>query len=86
MKSKKEILYEFMLDYSYEFSNTEGENPKMDTSFLSEKLNMQRSNVSALLNQLVKEGKIIKETIISIFFNVLTVHFNIAVQRLLCIT
>lgn len=60
MKSKKEILYEFMLDYSYEFSNTEGENPKVDTSFLSEKLNMQRSNVSALLNQLVKEGKIIK--------------------------
>ena len=36
------------------------EYPQLTTLFLSEKLNMQRTNISTLLNQLVKEGKVKK--------------------------
>ena len=60
MKTKKQLVYEFIVEYSNEFKNIEDECPKIETTFLSEKLNMQRSNVSSVLNQLVKEGKIIK--------------------------
>lgn len=60
MKTKKQLIYEFIVDYSNEFKNMDNECPKIETTFLSEQLNMQRSNVSSALNQLVKEGKIIK--------------------------
>lgn len=60
MKTKKQLVYEFIVEYSNEFKNIEDECPKIETTFLSEKMNMQRSNVSSVLNQLVKEGKIIK--------------------------
>lgn len=55
MKNKQKV-YEFLLHYSEEFS----EAPKLDTTFLSAQLHMQRSNVSALLNTLVAEGKVKK--------------------------
>lgn len=53
MKSNKEIVYEFIKKYS---SGYQDDIPMITTQYLSEKLNMQRSNISALLNQLVKEG------------------------------
>ena len=55
MKNKQKV-YEFLLHYSEEFT----EAPKLDTTFLSAQLHMQRSNVSALLNTLVVEGKVKK--------------------------
>lgn len=60
MKTKKQLIYEFIVNYSNEFKQKEDEFPKIETTFLSEQLNMQRSNVSSALNQLVQEGKIVK--------------------------
>lgn len=60
MKTKKQLIYEFILNYSSEFKLREDEYPKIETTFLSDQLKMQRSNVSAALNQLVQEGKITK--------------------------
>lgn len=57
MKSNKQRLYEFMADYNESLSD---EDMTFTTSFLSEKMNMQRTNVSALLNQLCEEGKVVK--------------------------
>ena len=54
MKTKKEILLEFIQEYSNQYQMEEY--PQLTTLFLSEKLNMQRTNISTLLNQLVKEG------------------------------
>ncbi|MDD8049168.1 MAG: PRD domain-containing protein [Thomasclavelia sp.] len=55
--TNKEIVYETLLDYHDDYESTQS---GLTTTFLSSKLNMQRSNVSAILNQLVKEGKVIK--------------------------
>ena len=55
MKTKKQLIYEFIVNYSNEFKQKEDEFPKIETTFLSEQLNMQRSNVSSALNQLVQE-------------------------------
>lgn len=62
MKTKKQILFEYIVYYSQQFKVKEEQNPRIETSFLSEQLNMQRSNVSSLLNQLVKEGKMKKHS------------------------
>lgn len=56
MKTTKEIVYEFIQQEIYSKNNQEG----VETKIISEALNMQRSNVSALLNELVKEEKLIK--------------------------
>ena len=58
MKTKKEILLEFIKEYSNQYQMEEY--PQLTTLFLSEKLNMQWTNISTLLNQLVKEGKVKK--------------------------
>lgn len=58
MKLKKEKVLEFITDYSSDLNYDEF--PKITTRFLSEKLKMQRTNLSSILNQLVKEGKLIK--------------------------
>ena len=58
MKTKKEKLLEFIRDYSLEYESDEY--PMLTTQFLSEKLDMQRTNISSLLNQLVKDGQIRK--------------------------
>ena len=58
MKLKKEKVLEFIKEYSSDF--THDEFPKITTRFLSEKLKMQRTNLSSILNQLVNEGKLVK--------------------------
>ena len=57
--NKKEKVYEFIAAYSSEYKHDEY--PKFTTNFLSQKLGMQRTNLSSILNQLVKEGKLMKE-------------------------
>lgn len=56
MKLKKDIV----LDYIQKWSMTSQAREGLSTQFLSEKLDIQRSNVSRILNQLVKEGSIVK--------------------------
>lgn len=56
--SRKEKVYELIESYSQELKHDEY--PKFTTNFLSEKLDMQRTNLSSILNQLVNEGKLIK--------------------------
>lgn len=57
MKTTKEIVFECIQKIIY----TESEKANgIETKVIAEKLNMQRSNVSALLNELVKEGKLDK--------------------------
>lgn len=58
-KNNKERVYEFITTYSLEFEHDEY--PRFTTNFLSGKLGMQRTNLSSILNQLVNEGKLIKQ-------------------------
>lgn len=58
-KNNKEKVYEFITTYSLEFEHEEY--PRFTTNFLSQKLGMQRTNLSSILNQLVNEGKLIKQ-------------------------
>lgn len=60
MKTNKEKIFDYIVDYSKEFKTLEYDTPKFDTRFLSEKLNMQRTNIFSVLNQLVEEGKLSK--------------------------
>ncbi len=60
MKTNKQRVYDFIVDYTKEFQTNVNEFPKFDTQFLSNQLNMQRSNISSILNQLVKENLIEK--------------------------
>lgn len=57
MKTTKEIVFECIQKMIY----TDSENSSgIETKVIAEKVNMHRSNVSALLNELVKEGKLDK--------------------------
>ena len=56
--NKKEKVYELIESYSIDMKHDEY--PKFTTNFLSEKVDMQRTNLSSILNQLVKEGKLVK--------------------------
>ena len=58
MKSNKETVYELIKRYSN--SLTAQEPSGFSTQYLSEKLQMQRTNISSILNQLVHEGLIEK--------------------------
>ena len=58
-KNNKERVYEFITTYSLEYEHDEY--PRFTTNFLSQKLNMQRTNLSSILNQLVNGGKLIKQ-------------------------
>ena len=60
MKTNKEKVFDFIVEYSKRFKTINDETPKLDTQFLSEKLEMRRSNLSSILNQLVDERKIEK--------------------------
>ena len=60
MKSNKVKVFEFIKVYS--ITQSTDEYPKLTTQYLSEKLDMQRTNLSSILNQLVKEGKVTKTT------------------------
>ncbi len=57
MKSVKETVYEFIQQEIY--SKSENKNG-LKTNTIAESLGLYRSNVSTLLNELVKEGKLIK--------------------------
>ena len=58
MISNKEKVMKFIQMYSSDEKHDEF--PKITTKFLSEKLNLQRTNLSTILNQLVKEGRLVK--------------------------
>lgn len=59
MKTTKERVYEFIQKEIYTgHEYRDG----LETRIIAEKMNMQRSNVSSLLNELVKEGLLIKTT------------------------
>ena len=53
MKLKKEQVLEFITEYSSDLIHDEF--PKITTRFLSERLKMQRTNISSILNQLLNE-------------------------------
>jgi len=59
MKTSKEVIYDFMKKYF--LSLKEGEDSGLETSYIATKLEIKRPNVSAILNQLVTEGKVIKK-------------------------
>lgn len=65
MKTTKEIVYEFIQQEIYKT-----ENQKIETKVISERLGMQRSNVSSLLNELVREGKLIKTNTRPVFYKI----------------
>ena len=57
MKSAKEAIYEYVQQEIY---TNEDKRYGLDTKTVADALGMQRSNVSALLNELVKDKKLIK--------------------------
>lgn len=57
MKTTKEIVFECIQKMIYTDSE---KSSGVETKVIAEKINMQRSNVSTLLNELVKEGKLDK--------------------------
>lgn len=59
MKTAKESVYELIQQEIY--TNEEHKNG-LETKVIAEMLGMQRSNVSAILNELIKEEKLIKTT------------------------
>ena len=59
MKSNKVKVFEFIKEYS--ITQSTDEYPKLTTQYLSEKLDMQRTNLSSILNQLVKKEKLLKQ-------------------------
>ena len=61
--NKKEKVYELIESYSIDMKHDEY--PKFTTNFLSEKVDMQRTNLSSILNQLVKEGTLEKEDLLA---------------------
>lgn len=67
MQSKKDIVYDFMVQM------TKQVNASFDgftTQALSDHFQMQRSNVSAILNELVKEGLVVKGTTRPVLYRV----------------
>lgn len=59
MKTSKEVIYDLMKEHY--LSLKEGEDSGLETSYIANKIGMNRSNVSAILNQLVNEGKVTKK-------------------------
>ncbi len=58
MKSTKELVFEFVRQYVY--TNGPGRNQGVETRVIAQALGKQRSNISAALNELVTEGKLMK--------------------------
>lgn len=74
MKSNKVRVFEFIQEYS--ISQNIDEYPKLTTQYLSEKLDMQRTNLSSILNQLVKEGKIAKTNSRPVLYQLVDNHLT----------
>lgn len=60
MRTVKDKLYEYMLKKTKSTKRDFNNLPTFTTEYLAEQLNMQRSNLSSKLNELVREGKIEK--------------------------
>ncbi|MGC4439409.1 hypothetical protein ABXW85_11010 [Streptococcus suis] len=57
MNKQKDIIYDFIMKNTLvNNSNSKG----LDTQFISNALSLQRSNVSSILNELVREDKLEK--------------------------
>lgn len=65
MKTVKETIYEFIQQEIY--SKNENKNG-LQTKLIAESLGLHRSNVSAILNELVKEGKLAKTTTRPVYY------------------
>lgn len=74
MKSNKVRVFEFIQEYS--INQNIDEYPKLTTQYLSEKLDMQRTNLSSILNQLVKEGKIAKTNSRPVLYQLVDNHLT----------
>lgn len=58
MKSTKDLVFEFVRQYVYTSGNDH--RAGVETRIIARELGKQRSNVSAALNELIKEGKLVK--------------------------
>ena len=58
MKSTKDMVFEYVRQYVY--TGTAGHTEGVETHTIAQALGKQRSNISAALNDLIKEGKLIK--------------------------
>lgn len=65
MKPTKEIVFEFVESSIYKLN---GQKKGIETKDVAEALSMQRSNVSSLLNELVKDGKLEKTATRPVFY------------------
>lgn len=65
MKTSKEIIYEFIQQEIY---TNESYKEGIQTRTIAESLGMQRSNVSTILNELTKEGKLVKTTTRPVYY------------------
>ncbi|PWM59985.1 PRD domain-containing protein [Dielma fastidiosa] len=65
MRTTKDSVYEFVQKELY--ANAENTNG-LETKYVADTLNMQRSNVSAILNELVKEGKLVKSSTRPVYY------------------
>lgn len=73
MKQTKDIIYEFIQHYIY--THDECVNG-IETSIISSELNMQRSNVSSILNKLVSEKKLEKTKTRPVLYKLPTQSFS----------
>ena len=60
MKSTKDQVFEFVRQYVY--TGTAEHTQGVETRIIAQSLGKQRSNISAALNELIKEGKLVKST------------------------
>jgi len=67
VKTTKEIVYEFIQLKIFESKENK---VGLETKIIAESLGLQRSNVSALLNELVKEGKLVKTTTRPVYYKI----------------
>ena len=65
MKTAKQLVYDFVQQNAYR--NEKG----IDTLAIANELGMLRTNASALLNELVKEGKLIKTSTRPVYYRCL---------------
>ena len=60
MKSTKDMVFEYVRQYVY--TNGPARTEGVETRVIAQALDKQRSNISAALNELIKEGKLTKTT------------------------
>ena len=58
MKSTKDMVFEFVRQYVY--TGIADHAQGVETGIIARELGKQRSNISAALNELIKEGKLVK--------------------------